>query len=108
MRQDEFEHMLTRLIGLAGKIKFGEIEINRLEQRDRELINRLNKSQEEINDLQNKLMTTDHYSNKMKEAFDGLYVALCDVVENVKSDAPEMWQRADDALTKAKVFRDYP
>jgi len=108
VRQDEFEHMLTRLIGLAGKIKSGEIEINRLEQRDCELVNRLNKSQEEINGLRDKLMVTDHYSAKIKESLDGLYVALCDVVENVESDAPEMWQRCEDALAKAKVFRDAP
>ena len=101
MKNSNFEFLIDRIVDAerrdaisANGEKFAANEVRAL---------RAEKSQ-----LQDRLMVTEHHTNKMKEALDSLYVALCDVVENVKSDAPEMWQRADDALAKAKVFRDNP
>lgn len=101
MKDSNFEYIVDKLCATESK---ASLALNN-EKNAAEEVQRLRAIRKQLED---KFMVIDHHSNKMKEALDGLYVALCDVVENVKSDAPEMWQRADDALTKAKVFRDHP
>lgn len=105
MKVTELEHLIDRIVKaerLAESRNASMMDAMRVQNDERA------RAQDYIsaaNLLSQKLNESDRVIAKQSSAIESLYLALCDVRDNVKDDEPAMWEAIDKALAEAALVR---